>query len=381
MAKTNFNGYKYHRKLITYTLVGETKPQTKRIYGKTLELLEVKEKEKLDEIAKENQRRTAGIKSLTTVGHQFAEWLERYKGAKKKTNTYQNYEMYMNNWIIAQIGNLQTTEVTTDNIQDLLNAMLLKGKKLQTQKHVYLLLKEFFQWAMNRRLINSNPVVSIEKPKPEKPNPNPPTKAEVDAILKEVKDKGTDINYLFFSIAAKTGMRRSEVAGLSVENYDSAKRILFVRRAIVDVTPYGKEQVYQIFDKMKTTQSTRDVSIGKSLAKDIDDYIASKNLKKHKDGYTYLFQETETGLPIHPNTFSSNYFSLVRRLHKRGLVSKVIGIKNLRHYHATTLRDKGYAPHQIAKRLGHSLVSTTELYYIKPNLSNGENDGIGDEFN
>ena len=381
MAKTSFNGYKYHRKLITYTLVGEIKPRTKRIYGKTMELLEAKEKETLAEIAKENQKRQASIASLTSIQSHFPNWLQRYKMSKKKISTYYNYEMYVNNWIIPHLGNLQTADVTTDDIQDLMNAMMNKGKKQQTQKHVYLLLAEFFQWAFNRKLIKDNPIASIEKPIPEKPNPNPPTQAEVDAILKEVKDKGADINYLFFSIAAKTGMRRSEVAGLSVENYDSDKRLLFVRRTIIDVTPDGAEQVYQIFDKLKTAQSKRDVSICQSLAKDIDDYIASKNLKKHKDGYTYLFQDTETGLPIHPATFSSNYFSLVRRLHKRGLVSKVVGIKNLRHYHATTLRDKGYAPHQIAKRLGHSLVSTTELYYIKPNLSNGENDGIGDEFN
>jgi site-specific recombinase XerD len=257
MAKQNFNGYKYHRKLITYKLEGETQSQTKRIYGKTIELLEAKETELWNWVALENQRRKAAINVLTSVGHHFPIWLARYKQSKKKVSTYINYELFMNNWIIPNLGQLQLAEVTSDHIQDLMNAMINKGRKLQTQKHVYILLMSFFTWAYNRRLIKDNPMITIEKPITEKPNPNPPSKEEVEAILKDTKDNSATINYLFFAIAAKTGMRRSEVAGLSVENYDAKKRILFVRRAVIDVTRCGEKQSYQIFDKLKTTCQCR----------------------------------------------------------------------------------------------------------------------------
>ena len=143
---------------------------------------------------------------------------------------------------------------------------------------------------------------------------------------------------MFFKTAESTGMRDSEICGMTTEYTETKEKMIYVWRSVVGSYNDKEERIIEIKTDLKSTLSRRMIQTGDKLNKLLADHIAGKSLVPHTDGKIYLFQK-ESGEPYHPAYFSKVFSDIVKRLIKDKKISTQKGLHNLRHFHATTSRD------------------------------------------
>jgi len=155
---------------------------------------------------------------------------------------------------------------------------------------------------------------------------------------------GHDLYPLYF-LAASTGMRRGELAGLAWRNVDLDTARLTVSQQVVSVD-------YKLsVDDLKTANSRRTI--------DLDDHTVAV-LRRHRgersdDGFVF---SKDDGSPVHPDLISQTFERTVARLD----VPR-IRLHDLRHTHATILLQQNIHPKIVSERLGHSSIAFTMTVY------------------
>lgn len=155
-----------------------------------------------------------------------------------------------------------------------------------------------------------------------------------------------------FVLAATTGMRRGEVAGLQWADLDLDARTISIRRARVSVG--GRAQL----SEPKTRGSRQQISIDPTTIATLRHHRAQQ--LRERVAWGPAWQDTgfvftrEDGTAIHPETFTKVFQHQVR---SAGL--PVIRLHDLRHTHATLALRAGIHPKVISERLGHANVGIT----------------------
>ena len=178
------------------------------------------------------------------------------------------------------------------------------------------------------------------------------TSDELRAFLDAISD-----HYLYplYLLAATTGMRRAELAGLVWRNVDLDTARLTVSQQLLSVE-------YKLIDSdLKTPTSRRTIDLDPHTVTQLrlhrrhqlEDRMATG--RRHKDGYVFAKPD---GSPIHPDLISQ---TLERLLAKIDLPR--IRLHDLRHTHATILLQQGINPKVVSERLGHASVSFTMDVY------------------
>ena len=220
-------------------------------------------------------------------------------------------------------------------------------------------LSGFCRWLMKEGWLEADPVRSVTRPKMEKRLPvfyreesmkeyfssTDCDASEENLDLIRGKDKvslglySRRLNRLIISMLYCTGMRRSELIGLTVGDIDFSRRVAKVR---------GKG------DKM------REIPLVPSLCKEISLYLQSVELTegcKRSAGDPLLV--TEKGAKLYP--------VFIDRVIKSelGQVGSITGRKSphvLRHSLATELLNEGADLNSIKELLGHSSLAATQVY-------------------
>lgn len=178
----------------------------------------------------------------------------------------------------------------------------------------------------------------LEKPRRERPLPNTLTTEEVDALLampdltkdSEMRDKA------MLELMYASGLRVSELLSLTFRNFDFSSRLIHVKGK------GGKERIvpYSAF---------------------ADDYLQKyidgprKRNPGAKDPHLFLNRE---GKPL-----SRIYFwKAVKRYGEAAGIDKPLSPHSLRHSFATHLLENGAALRNVQELLGHSKITTTEIY-------------------
>jgi len=182
-------------------------------------------------LEREEEARIAQRKTdvKTTVGVMIKEYFELHKKPPTldiKERTYNGYIDEIDAWIIPHIGHLQAEDVKPDDIQQIWVAMAAVGREESTKKHILNHLRDFFDNLVENDVRGSSPIKASVKFVPKKPNPNPPSIDEVNAVFARMKEKSKPIAYLAALIAAHSGMRRSEIAGIVTEHWDRTNGIV-----------------------------------------------------------------------------------------------------------------------------------------------------------
>jgi integrase/recombinase XerD len=201
--------------------------------------------------------------------------------------------------------------------------------------------KAFFQWLARENFILSNPASEMELPRVHRRLPQHIlTAEEVERVLAQtalhgelgIRDRA--ILETFYS----TGIRRSELAHLRLYDVDTRNGTLMVRQ--------GKGQK----DRM--------VPLGERAARWIDRYVEAvrPSLVVEPDpGWLFVH---EYGEPF----AKSRLTDLVKRYIERAGVEKPGACHLFRHTMATLMLDAGADIRHIQAILGHSQLSTTEIY-------------------
>jgi len=175
-------------------------------------------------------------------------------------------------------------------------------------------------------LLQSDPTIGIKRPKNEKKIPAVLTKQEVLILIDAAE---TQKSKLMIQLLYSSGLRVSEIVNLKPTDLDLNENIGWVRSG------KGKKDRMFIFSP----------KLSNKLKKFID---------KHKE-WDYLFS------PLKPLT-TRNIQKIVQKTSQKAGIDKEVHPHTLRHSFATHLLDAGVDLRRIQTLLGHSSISTTELY-------------------
>jgi tyrosine recombinase XerC len=204
-------------------------------------------------------------------------------------------------------------------------------------------IRSFFKFLIREGELVSNPFEMLRTPKQDKKLPHFLSITEVDVLLK-TPDSSTVMGLRDMAIMEtlySTGIRVSELVGLDEGSID------FIA-GMIKVQGKGKKE--------------RLVPIGSPAIKAINEYIDSKSMSKKQEEKSVSRSET-----LFLNKYGGRLTarSVARSLDK---YLKVSGINLLtsphtfRHSFATHLLDKGADLRSVQEMLGHSSLSTTQVY-------------------
>jgi len=204
-------------------------------------------------------------------------------------------------------------------------------------------IRSFFKFLIREGELASNPFEMLRTPKQDKKLPHFLSINEVDVLL-ETPDRSTVMGLRDMAIMEtlySTGIRVSELVGLDESNID-----FFA--GMIKVQGKGKKE--------------RLVPIGSHAIKAINEYLDSRSKSKKEEE-----EKVSRSEPLFLNKFGSRLTarSVARSLNK---YLKMSGVNLLtsphtfRHSFATHLLDKGADLRSVQEMLGHSSLSTTQVY-------------------
>lgn len=267
-------------------------------------------------------------------------FLDFLKDDKKLSdNTLQSYrrdiEQYEKYVSDNKINYLKVTEET---ILEYMEYLREENKKESTISRSLASIRSFYQYLIRVKKIKKDPTMTIESPKINKRTPNILTSKEVELLLDQPKDvdlKGTrDKAMLEFAYA--TGMRVTEMISL---NIDDVKL----------------DEGYVV---CKGRNKSRNIPLGSMSLKALKEYM--------EDSRPYLIRdEEEPALFVNisgTRLTRQGFWKIVKYYKEQAHIEKDITPHVLRHSFATHLLQNGAELKAIQTMLGHSDISSTQVY-------------------
>ena len=267
----------------------------------------------------------------------FLEFLQKDK--KLSNNTLQSYkrditqfETYINE------ENLQYLKVTKDDIKKYLINLKNIGKKTSTISRNLASIRSFYQYLVRTKKIKEDPTEGIQSPKVEKRVPSVLTSQEVELLLEQ--PKAVDLKGIrdkaMLEFAYATGMRVTEIINLNIDDLN----------------------LKEGYVSCKNANKQRNIPLGAISINALKDYI--------KKARPYLIKsEDEKSLFVNINgkrLTRQGFWKIVKYYKEQAHIDKDITPHVLRHSFATHLLQNGADLKAIQVMLGHSDISSTQVY-------------------
>ena len=290
------------------------------------------------------------IKKLVNKGWRVdSDFWKNIKYKKLSDNTLQSYrrdiEQYEKYVSDNKINYLKVTEET---ILEYMEYLREENKKESTISRSLASIRSFYQYLIRVKKIKKDPTMTIESPKISKRTPNILTSKEVELLLDQPKDvdlKGTrDKAMLEFAYA--TGMRVTEMISLDIDDVKLDEGYVVCR---------GRSK-------------SRNIPLGSMSLKALKEYI--------DDARPYLIRdESEEALFVNVNgtrLTRQGFWKIVKYYKEQAHIEKDITPHVLRHSFATHLLQNGADLKAIQTMLGHSDISSTQVYmqFQDPGIKN-----------
>lgn len=274
----------------------------------------------------------------------FEEWRQTYKIGTVRDVTMQKYIM-AHKWIKKLAPDLELEDLNRITYQKLINDYGKTHEK-QTVMDFHHLVRSSIVDAVDDGIIERDPTrkTVIKGKVPGKKKKKFLNKEQLKALLDSLElGDVPDRNYMVL-IMAKTGVRFAELLGLTPEDFDFKNMQIRINKTWDYKNDTG-------FAPTKNASSVRKVQMDWKLAVQIQNLI--KNLPEEEPIFI------EKGKKIYNSTIND---FLERKCKK--LCIPVITAHGLRHTHASVLLYSGVSVAGVAKRLGHSNMSTTQKVYL-----------------
>ena len=267
----------------------------------------------------------------------FLEFLENDK--KLTMNTLQSYKRDIVQYqeYINKNG-LNFLKITTAELDGYFEYLKSLNKKTSTISRNLATIRSFYQFLIRTKKIKKDPTIGVQSPKVEKKVPSILTSKEVELLLEQPKDvdlKGIrDKAMLEFAYA--TGMRVTEIISLD----------------ITDVN------VIESYVTCNVGSKKRNIPLGSLSLKALLEYIekARPILIKNEDTKALFVNINGKRLT------RQGFWKIVKYYKEQAHITKEITPHVLRHSFATHLLQNGADLKAIQTMLGHSDISSTQVY-------------------
>ncbi len=271
---------------------------------------------------------------------QISSFLEFIKDDKKLSeNTLQSYrrdivqfEQYTNN------NRINYQKITDEEMKKYFDYLQESGKKTSTISRNVASIRSFYQFLVRNKKVKKDPTEKIQSPKVEKKVPSILTSSEIELLLDQPKDvdlKGIrDKAMLEFAYA--TGMRVSEIISLNIEDVNLKDGLVSCK--------YGSRQ--------------RNIPLGSLSLKALAEYIENSRPILIKDEKVNALFVNTNGRRL----TRQGFWKIVKYYKDQAHITKDITPHVLRHSFATHLLQNGADLKSIQMMLGHSDISSTQVY-------------------
>lgn len=199
-------------------------------------------------------------------------------------------------------------------------------------------LKSFYKFLVISKYVSSNTSDSLYLPKIKKSLPSTLTEEEVISLLDiELTDNFSYRNKAMLELLYATGLRVSELINLKLQDVDFSQDIIRTfgkgsKERIIPIGDYAKEYLEKYIYEYRSSM----------LKKENNEYIFLNNHGK---------QMTRQG-----------FFKIIKKIAKEKGINKELSPHTLRHSFASHLLKYGADLRTIQELLGHSDISTTQIY-------------------
>lgn len=271
----------------------------------------------------------------------FFYYLKLEKGLS--TNTIQSYSIDIKQYLnYLKNFNLDLILVKESNIISYLK-FLKTVKKLspKSQSRKLSSIKQLYLFFLKKKIISKSPINLIKPPKLPSSIPSPLSEERVELLL-ESPDESTSMGYrdkTMFELMYATGIRVSELINLSLMQVN-------LNQGIISVTGKGEKQ--------------RIIPIGEYA----NDYLAAY-IKTHR---VSLLRKKASKFLFLSNRGTSmtrqSFWYIVKKYAKKSGIHPLPSPHMLRHSFATHLLNNGADLRVVQMLLGHSNISTTQIYTL-----------------
>lgn len=302
-----------------------------------------------------------------TFGTFVEEWRVKYAEKHLGRNTLEVYMIHLNSRIIPVFGHKRLDAITTFQLLDFFERLANEPRKdgkegtlsPATVQIIHRAAKNVFSRAVDWKIIKSNPLDGVKKPRSVAREMDVYDKEEIERLFLALEKEPVQWR-MMISLALTTGLRRGELLGLEWKHVDLEAGTIDVNQAL----SFTKEKRYEIKEP-KTKTSKRKVSLPLHMIQELREYRRHCAKERDKvidlwegDGLHYFVFSSWNGKPLNPYSVKTWW----KRFHKRHPM-KYIRFHDLRHTSATLLLNAGVHAKVISSRLGHANITTTMNIY------------------
>ncbi len=267
----------------------------------------------------------------------FLEFIKTNKKLSK--NTLESYQrdiiQYREH---VEKNNINYLKVNNEDILNYLKYLKELNKKPSTISRHLASIRLFYQYLLKNKKIKEDPTKGIQSPKIEKKAPSILSSQEVSLLLEQ--PNGEDLKSIrdkaMLEIAYATGMRVTEIISLNVEDIDlNASSVTCKNANKQRIIPLGKMSLNALKEYMSTARP--------NLIKDENEKALFVNINGRR--------LTRQG-----------FWKIIKYYKEQAHITKEITPHILRHSFATHLLQNGADLKSIQTMLGHSDISSTQIY-------------------
>jgi len=268
----------------------------------------------------------------------FVDFLEHEKGLSD--NTLQSYRRdivqyisYLNKMNITNIAGVNKTTIIT-----YLLYLQKEGRATSTISRNLASIRSFYQYLYKLNMIEQDPTQDLESPKVEKKLPQILSTQEVELLLNQPKcvDLKGYRDKAMLELLYATGIRVSELINLNVDDVN-------IEMGFIKCTKGNKERV---------------IPLGSIAISALEDYL-------HKARGLMIQDPNEPALFVNCNgrrLTRQGFWKIVKIYKNQAKINKDITPHTLRHSFAAHLLENGADLRSIQEMLGHSDISSTQIY-------------------
>jgi len=270
---------------------------------------------------------------------EFLSYLQLSEGLSSNTiSAYQRdlklYQAWLNN-----IAKQTITTILPEGIESFMLYLQSEGRKEKSNARLLSTLKRFYQWGANNEYFEVDPTALVKAPKLPQSIPKVITEAQVEALLYS-PDQYTPLGIrdrAILELMYASGLRVSEVVELPFEQIN-------LSAGLVQVTGKGSKE--------------RIVPIGELAIEWIEKYINEARPLLTKNKWVPSLFVSRIGRPMTRQTL----WHRVKNLAFDAGIHTKLSPHTLRHAFATHLINHGADLRTVQLLLGHSDLSTTQIY-------------------
>lgn len=272
------------------------------------------------------------------IAERFIDNLLTEEGLSNNTlDAYRNDVTQFTRWVQQQ--RYELASLSRDNLREYVYGRVLGGDKPRTTARQLSSLRRLFRYLLREGIINSDPTLEIESPRLGRPLPKTLSEEDVDKLLAAPDiDKPLGLrDKAMLELLYATGFRVSELVGMQLQQVDLVQGLAKV------VGKGNKERL---------------VPLGEEALDWLERYLSESRrelLAKHRSDFLFV---TGRGGSMTRQAFWHN----LKKYTAIAGIAVAVSPHTLRHAFATHLLNHGADLRAVQMLLGHSDLSTTQIY-------------------